>query len=442
MNAGEKVLCEVAFKPMLRWVIDAARGADITDICVVTSGDLGTVAEDCAIYMQHERLGTGHAVLCAREFFETRGGDILVLCGDAPFVDSGTIRKSWEIHHDGNHDVTIIAAELPDPTGYGRMLRRGGKLYGIVEETDCDDATRAIREINAGAYWFKADRLLEGLGKINNRNAKGEYYLTHAITAIINDGGDAACYTAPQTEVVLGANTPADLLQLNNIAKEHIIARHLAAGVRFDGLDGVIIGPDVEIEPGTRILPGCLLIGNTKIGAGSLIGPNVKLSDTIVGKNCIVNSCQSEDSMIGDGATVGPFVQLRQGSHIGPAAKIGDFVEIKNSTIGEGTSIAHLTYVGDADVGRFCNFGCGVVFANYDGEAKYRTVIKDFAFVGCNTNLIAPVTVGEGAYTAAGVTVTEDVPDAALAMGRVPQLNKLGWGAAKLKKYIEKKSKQ
>lgn len=439
MNAGEKVLCEVALKPMLRWVIDAARGAGITELCVVTSGELGAIAEGCETYMQYERLGTGHAVLCARDFFESRGGDILVLCGDAPFVDSDTIQKAWEIHHGGDYDVTVIAAELQDPTGYGRMVRQGGKLCGIVEETDCDDATRAIREINAGAYWFKAGPMLEALGKINNHNAKGEYYLTHAITAIIEDGGSAACYTAPQPEVVLGANTPAQLLQLNEIAKDRIVARHLAEGVRFDSLDGIMIGPDVEIEPGTRILPGCILGGETKIGAGSVIGPNTRLSDTAVGKNCIIDSSQCEDSVIGDGAVIGPFARIRPACDLGSGVKIGNFVEIKNSVIGEGTSVAHLTYVGDADVGRFCNFGCGVVFVNYDGEAKYRTVVKDYAFLGCNTNLIAPVTVGEGAYTAAGVTVTQDVPDGALAMGRVRQQNKPGWAARKLKKYIEKK---
>lgn len=435
--AGDNVLCEVAGKPILQWVIDAARGAGVAELCLVTSGDLGAAAEGCAIYKQHERLGTGHAVMCARGFFENRDGDILILCGDAPFIDSETIQSAWEFHHDGGYEVTVLTAKVPDPTGYERMVRRDGKFYDIIEACDGDEAARAACEVNAGAYWFKAKSLLAALDTTKKQN--GEYDLSRAVTALIGSGGGAACYTASRPEIVLRANTPADLLLLNNIAKEHITARHLAAGVRFDSLDGVMIGPEVEIEPGARILPGCILSGCTIIGAGSVIGPNTMLANTKVGRNCTINSSQSEDSVVGDGATIGPFARLRPGSKVGPAVKIGNFVEIKNSNIGEGTSVAHLTYIGDADVGRFCNFGCGVVFVNYDGEAKYRTVVKDYAFVGCNTNLIAPVTVGEGAYTAAGVTVTEDVPDGALAMGRARQENKLGWAAEKLQKYVKKK---
>lgn len=443
MNApGSKVLCEVAFKPLLRWVIDAARGAGITEICVVASSDdVKKAAKGCVIAEQNERLGTGHAVMCAKDFLKDCGQNTLVLCGDAPFIDSKTIDDSFEAHEKNGNAVTVISAAVDNPKGYGRILRRNGVLAAIVEERDCTVSTRQITEINSGAYWFKTADLLSSLGSLKNDNAQGEYYLTDAVQILLKSGKNAGRHVARYSDIVLGANTPTDILLLNEIAQKKMINKHLENGVVFISRHGIIIGPDVEIDAGAQILPGTMLSGATKIGSGSVIGPNTILRDTVIGKNSVVNSSQCTESSVGDGATVGPFVQLRANCHIGDRAKIGDFVEIKNSNIGEGTSLAHLTYIGDSDIGSFCNFGCGVVVANYDGDNKYRTVVKDYAFVGCNTNLVPPVTVGEGAYTAAGVTITEDVPDGALAIGRVKQENKLGLGAKKLQKYIEKKKK-
>lgn len=442
-STSSKVLCEVAFKPMLSWVIDAARKADVKAICTVASSDdVKSAAEGCVICEQKERLGTGHAVMCAKSFLEEHKGDnTLVLCGDAPFIDAETITSSLEEHINGANDVTVISAVVKDPTGYGRIVRRDNLLAAIVEQADCNEATNIICEINSGAYWFKTDSLLSVLSNIKNDNAQGEYYLTDAVSLLIASGKRAGCFAAKSPYLALGANRPADLLRLNEIASEMAIEKWLSEGVRFIKRDGIIIGPDVEIEAGAVILPGTILIGKTKIGAGSEIGPNSYLVDTVIGKNSVFNSSQSHDAKVGDGAKIGPFVQLRPDSIIGDEVKIGDFVEIKNSTIGRGTSVAHLTYVGDSDVGEYCNFGCGVVFVNYDGENKNRSVIKDFAFVGCNTNIVAPVTVGEGAYTAAGVTVTKDIPDGALAIGRPELIIKEGWAANKLKKYVEKKTK-
>ncbi len=442
-STSSKVLCEVAYKPMLSWVIDAARSAGVEAICTVASSDdVKSAAEGCVICEQKERLGTGHAVMCAKSFLEEhKGGNTLVLCGDAPFIDAETITASLAEHIKGSYDVTVISAVVSDPTGYGRIVRRDSALAAIVEQSDCNEATNSICEINSGAYWFNTDSLLSVLSGIKNDNAQGEYYLTDAVALLIFSGKRAGCFAAKSPYIALGANRPRDLLHLNELASDFAIDRWLDAGVRFIKRDGIIIGPDVEIEPGAVILPGTVLIGKTKIGTGSEIGPNSFLVDTVIGKNTVFNSSQAHDAKVGDNVKIGPFVQLRPDSIICDDVKIGDFVEIKNSTIGRGTSVAHLTYVGDSDVGEYCNFGCGVVFVNYDGEKKNRSVIKDYAFVGCNTNIVAPVTVGEGAYTAAGVTVTKDIPDGALAIGRPELIIKDGWAANKLKKYVEKKSK-
>ena len=436
-----KVLCEVAGKPMLRWVIDAVRASGIEDICVVASSDdVKKAAGGCEIREQAKRLGTGHAVLCARDFLEAHGaGDTLVLCGDAPFIDEETIAGALRQHREQANALTVISATVQDPTGYGRILRRGADLAGIVEEADCDDAQRQLCEINSGAYWFSTAALLDALAGITNDNAQGEYYLTDALALILASGKNAGAFPAANPYIALGANRPIDLLTLNEIANREAIGRHLAAGVHFVASSGIVIGPDVVIAPGATILPGCLLYGSTSIGAGAVIGPNSVLKNTVVGENSLINASQCTDSRVGDHCTVGPFVQLRPGSVLGNKVKVGDFVEIKNSNIGDGTSVAHLTYIGDSDIGRCCNFGCGVVVVNYDGEKKSRTTVGDYAFVGCNTNLVAPVHVGNGAYTGAGTTVTKDVPDGALAVGRARTQILEGWAAKKLAAYIAKK---
>ena len=442
--ATSKVLCEVTGKPMLLWVIDAARGAGVDEICVVASEkDVMEAAEKagCCIREQAERLGTGHAVRMAEDFLKEESGDTLVLAGDAPFMDSGTLKQAYEMHVRQGNAVTVISAEIGDPGRYGRIIREGDALKGIVEVADCTDEQKQIREINSGAYWFNTGRLTEALQQIRNDNAQGEYYLTDAVAILIGAGYKAGAYTAASEDVVLGANDPAGLLLLNEIAARRAIDRHLENGVQFRLRDGVIIGPDVVIEAGAVILPGCTLTGKTVIRSGAVIGPNSMVTDSEIGENTHFESSKATEAKVGRDAKIGPYVQLRPNSVIGNKVKIGDFVEIKNSNIGEGTSVAHLTYIGDADVGRHCNFGCGVVFVNYDGEVKNRTTVGNFCFVGCNTNLIAPVTLGDGAYTAAGATVTKDVPAGALAISREALVIKDGWAARKLKKYIEKKEK-
>ena len=340
-----KVLCEVAGKPLLSWVLSAVRAAGIDAVCVVASSDdVKRAAAGCEIREQTKRLGTGHAVLCAMDFLKSNlGGHTLVLCGDAPFIDEQTIAASCAQHLEQDNALTVIAAEVADPSGYGRILRRGENLLGIVEDADCDELQKEIREINSGAYWFRTADLLDALANLKNDNAQGEYYLPDTLSYLIGTGKNAGCYRASNPNIVLGANRPIDLLTLNEIASRMAIGRHLAAGVRFIETSGVVIGPDVKIEPGATILPNCQLYGDTTIGEGAVIGPNTVLTDTRIGAGTVVNASQCADSEVGAHATIGPFVQLRPNSVIGDKVKIGDFVEVKNSTIGAGTSLAHLT---------------------------------------------------------------------------------------------------
>ncbi|MCL1829832.1 MAG: bifunctional UDP-N-acetylglucosamine diphosphorylase/glucosamine-1-phosphate N-acetyltransferase GlmU [Oscillospiraceae bacterium] len=442
-SRSSKVLCEVTHKPMISWVIDAARGAEIENICVVVGNkDVEDAAVGCSISYQQQRLGTGHAVMCASDFLKLHTGeDTLILYGDTPFMDSDTIIQSYALHKQEAAVATIISARLEDPTGYGRIVRRSGRIAAIVEQTDTDDATAKINEINSGAGWFSTATLLETLAKIGNDNAQGEYYLTDVVSILIENNLNVSVYTAENPQVTLGANSPLDLLNLNDIACQRAILKHLQNGVHFTSRYGIIIGPDVEIAPGAEIMMGSILYGNTAIGKGSIIGPNTIIRNSSVGEDTRLNACQVYESKIGSNVKAGPFSHFRPDSCISDWVSIGDFVEIKNSNIGEGTDVAHLTYIGDSDVGRFCNFGCGTVTSNYDGENKYRTVIKDYAFIGCNTNLIPPVTVGERAYTAAGTTITQDVPDGALAIDRGELGLKEGWADRKLAAYVEKKNR-
>ena len=278
----------------------------------------------------------------------------------------------------------------------------------------------------------------ELLAALTQNNVQNEYYLTDTIYAALNQGKKAGAYKSANKEVILGANDRKGMLELNKIARENILNKHMENGVCFTCTDGITIGRDVEIGAGTEILPGTILRGKTKIGCDCVIGPNCLIEDSEIGDNVTLNYVQSYDSVVEDDVKIGPFVQLRPNSHICEGVKIGDFVEIKNSTIGKKTAVAHLTYVGDSDVGSKVNFGCGVVTVNYDGINKSRCKIGDGCFIGCNTNLIAPVTLGDGVYTAAGSTITKDVPDYALAIERGKQAIKENYSQKKLGNRLKK----
>jgi len=441
-----KVLLEVLGSPMLEWVIGACENAGLSQICVVKGYEAQQIDDYlCGRYetvLQAERLGTGHAVMQATDFLNKNiDGNTLVLCGDAPFIDKDTINGALALHKQDNCAVTVVTSVIGNPTGYGRIIRTENGISGIVEHKDCTPEQLKINEINSGCYWFETKALLSVLSELTPNNAQGEYYLTDCIELLLKKGRKAQAYSSENPDVSLGANDRAGLLKLNDIARMKIINRHLDNGVEFTCLDGVIIGKDVTIGGGTHIKSGSQLFGKTSVGEGSVIGPNTILTDTVVGDNVILNNVQANKAVVEDKATIGPWVQLRPDSVVKKSAHIGDFVEIKNATIGERTAVAHLTYVGDSDVGANVNFGCGCVTVNYDGENKFRTVIGDNAFIGCNTNLVAPVKVGKGAYTAAGSTITGDVPDGALAIERGTTVIKEGYADTKLQKRNEKFAK-
>ncbi len=433
-----KPLFKVLGDPMLEWVIAACESAGVSDICVV-KGFMGEMIDEYLngrykTVLQAERLGTGHAVMQAIPFMEEdTDGNTLVLCGDAPFIDAETIGEALEYHKQQGNAATVITSELDDPTGYGRILRTASGISGIVEQKDASKEQLSIKEVNSGAYWFRTADLIDLLGKLNNDNVQKEYYLTDTIFIALSEGKKAGAFKSANPELILGANNRKDLLELNDIARRAVIEKHLENGVEFVCTDGVVIERSVEIGAGTQIQPNTILRKGTKVGSNCVIGPNALADHCTIGDNVVLNASQAYDSVIESGVTVGPYVHIRPDSHIKTGVHIGDFVEIKNSTIGEKTAIAHLAYIGDSDIGKKVNIGCGTVTVNYDGISKSRCVIGDNCFIGCNTNLIAPVKLGKAVYTAAGTTVTRDVPDYALAIDRgVMKVNE-GYTLRKLK---------
>ena len=437
-SSKPKVLAEVLFKPMIDWVTDAALNAGVDDICLVTGFKHEAVDEHFngrfRTVIQSEQLGTGHAVMQAKDFIKEHvPGNVLVFNGDAPLIPAETIKAALDFHQAGNNAATIISAKVENPTGYGRIIRsRDGKLKKIVEEKEASATEKIVNEVNSGAYWFSSSVLLEALEGIVELHDKKqdkavEYYLTDAVEVILQKGLNAVAYDAANPEIVLGANNRVQLQQLNDIARKNVLERLMLDGVSVPCADGVIISPDAQIAADTEILPGTIIKGSTKIGSGCSIGPNSLIENSIIGDNVTLNNVQCYSAEIGSNTTMGPFVRVRPGTVIGKGVKVGNFVEFKNSVVGDKTSVAHPTYIGDSDVGSGVNFGCGCATANYDGKEKSRTTVGDNAFIGCDTCLVAPVKVGNNAYTAAGSVITEDVPDNALAIARAKESLKKDW---------------
>lgn len=430
-SSRPKVLGEVLFRPMITWVTESCLSAGLRRGCAVLGDHAELIAEHLPSSYEHvlqtERLGTGHAASMAQNYLRDGGfSHVTVVNGDAPFISPEDLAGAYRQHIDSGYPVTMISARVDRPYGYGRVIRKGGVVTAVVEEKDADEDQRRIDEINSGAYWFKADFLLDFFRQMTNQNAQGEYYLTDAVSYAVGKGLGTGAYVA-DSSAVMGANSRADLAALNRAALDIVLNKHYENGVNIPFPDGIIIGPDVVIGPDTTILPGTIIKGKTDIGCDCEIGPNSYLEDAVIGDSCTILSSYVDTSTIQDKVRIGPMSNIRPGSLVKAGAKIGDFVEVKNSEIGEKTSVAHLTYVGDSDIGKRCNFGCGVVTVNYDGTKKYRTSVGDDAFIGCNTNLVAPVSVGDRVYAAAGTTITEDVPSDALVIGRARQVIKENW---------------
>ncbi len=442
-SSRSPVLAKVLGRPMISSVTEAALRANIEKvIIIIPMGDtqIKSLVEkefyekNIVFVEQDSPLGTAHAVSQAESHIneaKENGGNVLILNGDTPFMDASTINSSYIQHIALDNDVTVITATVGKPFGYGRIIRDSERHFaGIVEERDADSEIKRITEISSGTYWFKAQSLSCAIKEISPR-ANGHLNLVDAISKIIDDDKAADTFFAPNSDIILGANDRIQLMELNEYAKKQEIAYHLAAGVEIPYSDGVVIEKGVEIGTDTLILPGTIIKANSKIGKNCVIGPNSVIEDSVIGDGVKLNATQCEQCIVKDGANIGPFVHIRPNSVIGENVHLGNFVEVKNSNIDTGTKVSHLTYVGDSDVGKRVNFGCGTVTVNYSGKAKYRTTIGDDVFIGCNTNLVAPVTVGNGAYTAAGSTITEDVPEDSLGIARARQVNKIGWKVKK-----------
>lgn len=419
-----KVLHAICDKPMVGHVLAAVEEVvEKGEIHIVTGygaeqveGELG---EGYVYVRQAEQLGTGHAVLMAKDHLRNKKGETLVLAGDTPLIRGASLKALLEIHRQNKAAVTVLTAQVDDPTGYGRIIRnREGWIEKIVEHKDATDDERQVKEINAGIYCFDTEKLLFALGRITNQNAQGEYYLTDCIEVLSRQGERIGAYTVSDPLEVLGVNDRVALAQAEKIMRRQINEAHMRNGVTLIDPDNTYIGPEVRIGQDTVIHPGTILKGKTVIGEGCQIGPFVQLSDVTVGRQATVTQSQGLQAIIGAEATVGPFAYLRPGTVIGERCRIGHFVEIKNSQIGADSKIPHLSYVGDATIGERVNWGCGSITVNYDGQQKHRTTVGDDSFIGCNVNLVAPVEVGEGAYIAAGSTITRPVPPDSLAIAR------------------------
>lgn len=430
-----KVLHKVCGKEMVNHVIDTMRKAKIDDINVIIGKGADLVKEKTAsrnisYSLQEEQLGTGHAVKCAIDFLKGKKGIVGVFAGDAPLIKSETIEKLFDTHIENNNSATLLSSMVEDPTGYGRIVRAGDEVLKIVEHKDCTEEELKINEMNAAIYCFDIESLLNSLEKLSNDNKQGEYYLTDVI-GILKDENKKVGALSIDYEETIGVNSRVQLAEAEEILRKRINRRHMENGVTLIDPSSTYIGDDVEIGRDTIIYPGNVLEGNTKIGEEVTLYPNSRISNSIISNNVEIQSSVIIDSKIGERTTVGPFAYIRPESVIGNDARIGDFVEIKKSSIGNNTKVSHLTYIGDAEVGEHCNFGCGTVVVNYDGKHKNKTIIGNNSFIGCNTNLVSPVTVEDNTYIAAGSTIVNDVKEGELAVARAKQRNIEGWVAKK-----------
>lgn len=426
-----KVLHKVCGKEMVNHVIDIMRNAGFEDVNVIVGRSKEQVMDktssrNVSYSVQEEQLGTGHAVLCAKEFLQDKEGTVAIFTGDAPLVREETVKEMLKSHEEGGYSATLLTSVIENPSGYGRIQRSGNDVEKIIEHKDCSEEELKLKEINAGMYLFDAKELQEALLLLKNDNAQGEYYLTDVIE-IMKGKNLKVGAVITEFDETRGVNSRAQLAEAEAILRKRINEFHMENGVTLIDPLTTYIGADVVIGNDTIIYPNNTLEGKTILGKGVLLHPNNRIENSVIEDEVTIASSVILCSKVGKKTTVGPFAYIRPDSVIGEHVKVGDFVEIKKSTIGNGTKISHLTYIGDAEVGEHVNFGCGTVVVNYDGKNKYKTVVEDHAFIGCNTNLVAPVTVHEGAFTAAGSTITENVPKDGLGIARAKQVNKEGW---------------
>ncbi len=440
-----KVLHPILKKPMLRYVLDAADGVGPERVVLVLGHGSKLIKNAVSDYpvetvIQQPQLGTGHAVLCCEDVLRDFSGDILILSGDVPSVSVTTLRKFTDSHVKCGADVSFVSAVLDDPGGYGRVIRDSeGQVLRIVEERDATSNERKQSEVNAGIYCVRSSFLWDALSGLDTENNQGEYYLPGIVNLCVSRGRGLQAFTLGDIKEVSGVNTREQLTQAERTVRRAINRRHMENGVTIIDPETTYISDFASIGRDTTVYPNTYIYGETSIGEGCSLGPSVYIENSRIGNNVKIKfssylvQCEAED-----GVVMGPFCHLRPEARIEKGAKIGNFVEIKKSRIGTGSKVPHLSYVGDADIGKGVNIGAGTITCNYDGLNKHVTVVEDGAFVGSDTMLVAPIKVGEGATTAAGSTITKDVSPGSLAIERAGQKEIAGW--AERKRARERKS--
>ncbi|HET7706188.1 MAG TPA: bifunctional UDP-N-acetylglucosamine diphosphorylase/glucosamine-1-phosphate N-acetyltransferase GlmU [Thermoanaerobaculia bacterium] len=440
-----KILHRAAGRPIVDYVLDLAANISPRPPVMVIGHQREAVQQSVgsrARYaVQEEQLGTGHAVMQAAQVLESEGirsGNVLILSGDVPLTRPETLQGLVDEHRRSGNALTLLTMKLDEPGLYGRIVRDGsGSVQKIVEAKDADDEIKRINEVNAGIYLFSAEHLFDNLRKLSNSNAQGEYYLTDLLGTLRTAGQRVGAMIVPDPDEALGVNSRAELATVEAVIQRRVVQKLMTDGVTFRNPQTVVIDSTVVIGNDTVVYPFVTLEGKTKIGSGCVIEPGVHLRDVVVGNDVHVKTgTVAEESEIGDHAAVGPYAHLRPGTKLGESVKVGNFVETKKAVFGKGAKASHLSYIGDADVGANANIGAGTITCNYDGVRKNKTTIEEGAFIGSDTQLVAPVRVGKGAYVGAGSTITKDVPADSLALSRTPQRIVEGWA---IKKREEKK---
>ncbi|MEH7084898.1 bifunctional UDP-N-acetylglucosamine diphosphorylase/glucosamine-1-phosphate N-acetyltransferase GlmU [Neobacillus drentensis] len=424
-----KVLHPVCGKPMVQHVVDQITKLNIKEIVTITGHGAEMVQAqlgDRSQYaLQDQQLGTAHAVSQAQHILEGKAGVTIVVCGDTPLIRAETMEDLFKHHEELGAKATILTARIEDPTGYGRIIRNAdGLVEKIVEHKDASEDERKINEINTGTYCFDNTALFEALKNVSNDNVQGEYYLPDVIEILKKQGEVVTAFQTNEFEETLGVNDRVALAEAERIMRARTNAAHMRNGVTIIDPANTYIETDVEIGQDTVIYPGTMIKGKTVIGSECHIGPNSEIDSCEIGAETVVRQSVAHNSSIGAHVNIGPFAHIRPESTIKDEVKIGNFVEIKKAVFGKGSKASHLSYIGDAEVGSDVNIGCGSITVNYDGKNKFLTKIEDGVFIGCNSNLVAPVTIGKGAYVAAGSTITKDVPGDALSIARAQQVNK------------------
>jgi bifunctional UDP-N-acetylglucosamine pyrophosphorylase/glucosamine-1-phosphate N-acetyltransferase len=421
-----KVMHDILGVPMVLWVLKSLKnaGIDYGSIYVVTGYKSELVKkilpEGVNSIEQKDQLGTGHAVFVALEKIN-KNEDILVLNGDVPLIRQETIMKLKKLLEFNNHDAVVLTMKLDEPSGYGRILKYGKGLK-IIEEADADSKTKRINEVNAGIYGFRYEFISEAIKQVDNNNEQGEYYLPD----VLNFSSNASTLIIEDNTEVSGINNRVQLAEVQKIAQKRINEKHMYNGVTIIDPENTYIGPDVKIGKDSIIQPMTFISGCTEIGTGCIIGPMTRINESVIDNEVEIIRSEVDSATIEKGCKVGPYSRLRPGAYLRKNVKVGNYVEIKKSTLGEGSKAQHLTYLGDSEIGKDVNIGAGTITCNYDGVNKHKTVIEDNSFIGSNSSIVAPIVIGRNSVVGAGSTITENVEEYSLALGRGRQVVKKG----------------